>query len=245
MMLRKAFAVLVMSFGLMINFFPFSHAYANIHQPSVDVRAIQANSPTTLTVSTYIPDLSLLPSSVNLLRVDSQGKTIATLGSLNDNGVNGDLKAGDRIYSIQVILTEPQAGQVYLKISAALKGMLKRIASDIFTVKVYLPQDDEDHDGLPDGWEYAHFGDLSHDGNDDADQDGLSNLEEFYNGTDPRQADTDGDGYASGEVTYTYDNLGRLEYVSSSYGHTRRTIHFVYDDVGNLISRTVTVSRFE
>jgi hypothetical protein len=245
MILRKVVVVLLMSFGLMINFFPSSRAYANISQPSVDVRAIQTNSPTTLTVSTYISDQALLSSSVTLLRVDSRGKTIATLGSLNDNGVNGDLKAGDRIYSIRIILAEPQAGMVYLKISAALKGVLKRIASDVFIVIVYQPQDDEDNDGLPDGWEYAHFGDLSQDGNDDPDQDGLSNLEEFYNGTDPRQADTDNDGHASGSITYTYDNLGRLEYVSSSYGHTRRTINFVYDDVGNLISRTVTVSRFE
>jgi hypothetical protein len=120
MILRNVFAVLLMSLGLTINFLPFSCAYANIHPPFVDVRAIQANSPTTLTVSTYISDQALLSSSVDLLRVDSQGKTIATLGSLNDNGVNGDLKAGDRIYTIQVVLTEPQAGQVYLVLIASL-----------------------------------------------------------------------------------------------------------------------------
>ena len=104
---------------------------------------------------------------------------------------------------------------------------------------------DADGDQMPDGWEVQH-GLNPQDPSDaalDSDQDGLSNLEEFYNGTDPRQADTDGDGYASGGIAYTYDNLGLLEYVSSSYGHTRRTINYVYDDVGNLVSRSVTVSR--
>jgi hypothetical protein len=76
----------------------------------------------------------------------------------------------------------------------------------------------------------------------DSDQDCLTNLEDFFNWTDPRQADTATDGYA-GWTTYTYDNLGRLESVISSYGFARRTITYAYEAVENLLSRTMNISR--
>lgn len=44
---------------------------------------------------------------------------------------------------------------------------------------------DSDGDGLPDDWEVAHFGSLAHNGNGDADGDGVSNLNEYRAGTDP------------------------------------------------------------
>jgi hypothetical protein len=46
---------------------------------------------------------------------------------------------------------------------------------------------------------------------------------------------------ASG-VTYVYDRLGRLESVPSSAGYTERQIDYAYDDVGNLLTRTSTLS---
>lgn len=53
--------------------------------------------------------------------------------------------------------------------------------------------DDDDGDGLPDSWEEHHFGDLKEKPGGDPDGDGLTNLEEFENGTDPNDSDTDGD----------------------------------------------------
>jgi hypothetical protein len=38
---------------------------------------------------------------------------------------------------------------------------------------------DTDNDGLPDEWEMAHFGTLDHDGSEDSDGDGMTNLEEY------------------------------------------------------------------
>ena len=60
---------------------------------------------------------------------------------------------------------------------------------------------DSDADGIWDGWEVAYGlnpTDIS-DGGGDADGDGLTNLEEFGFGTDPRDKDTDGDGVPDGE----------------------------------------------
>jgi Leucine-rich repeat (LRR) protein len=51
---------------------------------------------------------------------------------------------------------------------------------------------------MDDDWELSHFGNLSHDGTADGDNDGLTDLEEFQAGTDPLDADSDGDGYSDG-----------------------------------------------
>jgi len=50
-----------------------------------------------------------------------------------------------------------------------------------------------DGDAMDDAWESAHFGGTSRDGTLDADGDGLSDLQEFLNGTNPNATDTDGD----------------------------------------------------
>lgn len=47
---------------------------------------------------------------------------------------------------------------------------------------------DTDHDGLPDAWELQHFGTLATGPNDDPDGDGMSNLQEYLAGTDPKSA---------------------------------------------------------
>ena len=55
--------------------------------------------------------------------------------------------------------------------------------ADWFQLSMAL--DDSDHDGLPDDWEVAFFGNLSRDGTGDFDRDGVSDADEFAAGTDP------------------------------------------------------------
>ena len=62
--------------------------------------------------------------------------------------------------------------------------------SDLFGVRMADAGDDSDADGLPDAWERLYFTDLSHSANEDADQDGLSNLAELEAGTNPADADS-------------------------------------------------------
>ncbi len=57
---------------------------------------------------------------------------------------------------------------------------------------------DVDGDGLPDEWE-ALFGGIGMIATDDIDLDGLTNMQEYENGTDPNISDMDGDGMLDGE----------------------------------------------
>lgn len=53
-----------------------------------------------------------------------------------------------------------------------------------FGTDPFTPDVDSDGDGLPDSWEIATFGDLSHDSTTDTDGDGIPDVQEFKNGTD-------------------------------------------------------------
>jgi len=67
-------------------------------------------------------------------------------------------------------------------------------------------RDDLDHDSLPDWWENQYFGTLDYGPDDDPDNDGLTNLEEYYLSTHPANPDTDGDGLPdSWEVNHDLD----------------------------------------
>lgn len=48
---------------------------------------------------------------------------------------------------------------------------------------------DTDHNGLPDEWERSHFGAIGQNPNADFDKDGLTNLQEYQRGTDPKVPD--------------------------------------------------------
>ena len=65
---------------------------------------------------------------------------------------------------------------------------------------------DTDGDGMPDGWELAQgFDPLSNaDAAEDADNDGLTNAQEYTAGTDPYNSDTDRDGLSDGDEIHVY-----------------------------------------
>jgi len=73
----------------------------------------------------------------------------------------------------------------------------------------YVPAGfDTDFDRLGDAWEIEHFGDLSHDADEDIDGDQLTNGQEFVHACNPNDCDTDGDVMPDGwEVANELDPL--------------------------------------
>ena len=107
--------------------------------PTVSPSAVPVGTPSVLTVGGLItspPSTPLISNSVNLLQVDQFGNALSVVGSLNDSGVNGDLIAGDGIFGGKFAFTEASTGLIYLRISAAFRGQLRRSLSSLFTVQV-------------------------------------------------------------------------------------------------------------
>jgi len=71
---------------------------------------------------------------------------------------------------------------------------------------------DANHNGIPDKWEKAHHLSVkSNQANKDTDHDGLSNRQEFKDGTDPRKADSDRDGLKDGAEVATGNDPTRRD----------------------------------
>jgi hypothetical protein len=82
-------------------------------------------------------------------------------------------------------------------------GDIKSIRESLFTYALSFL--DSDDDGMPDEWETDFGLDLNNqvDAGSDPDNDGLTNLQEYQRGTNPKNQDTDNDGLPDGwEVTY-------------------------------------------
>ena len=88
--------------------------------------------------------------------------------------------------------------QLYMDVHAGIDLYLLSSTSSpsIETLPALAGAKDTDNDGMPDVWETANSFNLSSatDASLDADGDGLTNVREFDLGTNPRNADTDGDG---------------------------------------------------
>lgn len=94
------------------------------------------NTPTQITVTSVITDPTVIPTGVNLTRVNDDGKATTVMGQLHDDGRNGDAVAGDKIFSYQFTVNQPTEGMVAMQVSAAFKGVLRRSVSSIVVVAV-------------------------------------------------------------------------------------------------------------
>ena len=97
--------------------------------PEATPKTTVTGAPTVVTVTSSIEDPNLIPNSVLLQQVDAQGRVLAQLGGMHDDGMNGDAKAGDRIFSIQVPLAIQPGSPALLNISAVFQGTLGRVSS--------------------------------------------------------------------------------------------------------------------
>ncbi len=102
---------------------------------SISPSSITSGAGTPVTITTQISDPAVIRNSVNLLYVSSSG-TSQIIGSLNDNGVNGDAVAGDNIFTTVTSFAQYPVGTLNLRISAAFRGSLLRTQTGVFELNV-------------------------------------------------------------------------------------------------------------
>ena len=93
----------------------------------------------------------VIATGVNLLRVDASNKVLATIGTMRDDGTGGDATAGDGTFTLRFTTTEPAAGALRLQVSAAFKGLLKRVLSEVTVISIVALDPnaiDDDKDGF-------------------------------------------------------------------------------------------------
>ena len=94
---------------------------------------------TLVTITAHInPEPDQADLEVELLRLDAHGQVMDTLGNLHDDGLRGDARAGDNIFTIQKTFTEPEPTQVILQVSVVDAAHQIRAFSDIL-VAVVVP----------------------------------------------------------------------------------------------------------
>lgn len=108
-----------------------------ITTPTATPGVIVVNTPTQVKFTINLSGTpSVIPASVNLLRLSSTG-TQATVATMKDDGTSGDAVSGDKVFTAVFNLNEAQPGTVRFQVSAAFPGQLKRVQSPILSVPVW------------------------------------------------------------------------------------------------------------
>jgi len=109
------------------------HAAPGVGVTSVTPRTAVVGNATEVTVTASITDSSLILGSVNLVQLNPNGTT-TILGTLHDDGLNGDAHAGDGVLTLLVPLNAASPGTIQVQVSAAFKGVLQRVKGPIMNV---------------------------------------------------------------------------------------------------------------
>lgn len=136
--MKKLLAVLITSGGaILIGVFLQSAAAApTVENLQADPSAIMINKQEQILITAIITDPSLIPNSVYIWKLDNNNRPVAKIETLHDDGLNGDKVAGDHVYSAEVSFWETSPGYLRLLASAAFRGMLRRVKSDVLTIKI-------------------------------------------------------------------------------------------------------------
>jgi len=142
------------------------------------------------------------------------------------------LTAGQTYY-IEVLQKIAQGSNQHVSVAWQTPGQARAvIPATAFTANAPDPLDADD-DNLPDAWEISKNLNPANNGRTsaadgeygDPDNDKLTNLEEFQNGTHPRKADTDGDGYSDSDEVNLYRSDPLAPHSFSSALHSTANLH--------------------
>jgi hypothetical protein len=146
--------------------------------------------------------------------------TMALLGSESN-----PLEGAQYLFSYTSTLpAQPHPGKVYFYISAQAGSNTITLPENnpdknTFVIRIIQRETDETTETVPDWWMEQYFGDLDdYISSDDPDGDGLTNLQEYQNGTDPTNNDTDGDGLLDKWELDNFINPNDATGVHGAYG---------------------------
>lgn len=104
-------------------------ATPTVGMPVAAPSIIVVNTSTPVTVTVQIPNATLIPGSVNLLRLGATGTQPTILGVMQN--------AGNGMYTLQPTFDETRTGQIQLEVSAAFQGILRRVLSTVLEIPVW------------------------------------------------------------------------------------------------------------
>jgi len=159
-------------------------------------------------ISTPIPGNVNVQASAGLLMQAGASSQLTVMASYADGSIQ-DITTGSS--GTQYAVSNPAIATVSADglVTAVSSGTVVIQAVNEGTqgiINIQTVLDGASHGGIPDSWAIAH----GLDPNDpampfeDPDHDGLTNLQEFQNGTDPHNPDTDGDGLTDGQEVLMY-----------------------------------------
>ena len=99
---------------------------AAVGTTSLSPTTVATGVATQVLVTSSITDEGVIASTVNLQRLDAAGRVVAVVGTLHDDGRDGDVTAGDKVYSLRVTVLENSPGPVPFRVSAGFAGSLTR-----------------------------------------------------------------------------------------------------------------------
>lgn len=125
-----------------------------------------------------------------------------------DNGEHGDGRPGDGVYGL-VFFDTHQTGTYRFNFTVTGRSDLgEEFTRFTSTSTVVGNSSDSDFDNLPDTWETMFGTDIAaNDALEDYDEDELPNIDEYNNGTDPFNWDSDGDRLSDGDEVNQYGTM--------------------------------------
>ena len=134
---------------------------------------------------------------------------LSTVPGNEYRSLNGTSMAAPHVAGAIGLLNAAHPGMNHLKLKDLILNTgkaLESLSGKTVSGKMLRIEFDNDYDGIPNYWEqlWGFDADLASDAYLDQDSDGLTNLEEFVQGTNPSESDTDGDGLKDGEEVNIY-----------------------------------------
>lgn len=95
------------------------------------------NEPTTVTVTAEIGSENLYISSVRAYKTTADGRPIALLGQMYDDGTHGDATESDTIFTTQFTVNEPIETIIYVRVTAAYRRDRNRYLSPVMKINIF------------------------------------------------------------------------------------------------------------